>query len=629
MAILDTKDDIKDALNDAEKHFKPYFEPLDEFERLARNKPHPSVLKARLPSVTDGTLAAVVQAQPRRIIQQLPTGRVQDPLHPELALLADFIWTEQILPHACTNGEPLQKAWIASTKAKTFGSQPSHQFFNNTGEYYGGDFVLPYIKDVLPEPGKLNANDSNVVLMISWWTKNQVKRLIEREKLLKRRARERGELYESTWNLRALAELLDELQPKDEANKTANERQNDRNVPYAKLVHAFQLGRGASFFTYSPKLDKLVRARPNPDPRGCIPVKYLYDNLDLSNPLGRGAIELSGGMQNLLDSEVQRYQWTNVYNMQPALMKWGNVNKTQVKWKPNHLIDMGNDQNAKLEPLLAQSRAITDFPRNYGLMKSQILNLTNNQDTSISAESGNPSFSKTQAGVNAQQERIAVDDNYFRKQFETWFEAVAEDMLNIHFAESSGVREIKLTEEFLKRAKFNKDFTSEFFSVDGNTAVVLYDAIKTELRFKVDASTTQLKDDNDQKERLVELLELETKFPGTVKRDPLIQRIVTKLGIEDPEELLFTPEEREQQADEVTQRAPGAEETMTPTQAPAQAETPATGPQLAPEDKEIVDMMIHAGFDEEQIDKGLVMLHSGYSAEEIVDVLTRAAREAA
>src|SRR3954451_8575195 len=126
----------------------------------------------------------------------------------------------------------------------------------------------------------------------------------------------------------------------------------------------------------------------------------------------------------------------------PPLKKWGTgIADQTVKWKPNAVWDMGtNRQTSDIVPVDIATDAIRQFPQNYGLMKSQILNLTNNQDTSVSSDAGNPSFSKTQAGVNAQQQRVAVDDNYKRKQFETWWEAVVEDVVNIHFAESSGVR---------------------------------------------------------------------------------------------------------------------------------------------------------------------------------------------
>lgn len=547
MAIFSNKDDIKDALNAAEKHFKPYFEPLAEFERIARNKPHPNVIKAKLPNVTDGTLAAVIQAQPRRVIQQLPTGRVTSIDQPELSSIADFIWNKQIIPNANTSGDVLQKSWIAMTKALTYGAQPAYVFFNNSGEYYGADFVLPYIKDVMPEPGKLYANDSEYIFMNSWWTKAQIQTLIDREKQLKSNAKDRGakaqadlqtavdqakkkadketaqaayddyqpETYESGWNLTAMSDLLNALSRKPEENKSPAENK-DQTGSYARIVHVFQRGVGANFYSYSPKLDKIVRTKANPDPRGCLPIHYLYANIDLSNPLGRGSIELSGGMQNLLDSEVQSYQLNRLLGTAPPLKKWGSsiVNST-VKLKPNAVWDMGGPKTAgnDIEPVELSTDAVRSFPTNYGLMKSQILNLTGNQDTSVSGSaSANTNQSKTPQGVALQQTRINIDDNYMRKQFETFFEGLAETMLNIQFAESSGVREIELTEEFLeKQLDKEEDGPDDQGAVTidpvKKLATITYDDIKTKLKFQVNPTSTRTTDDQEQANTLLQMLQ--------------------------------------------------------------------------------------------------------------------------
>lgn len=646
-------DEIKDAFNAASKYMKPYFEPLTEFERLSRNKPHPNVQKNKMPSVTDGTLAAVVNSQPRRIIQQLPTGRVTSVSTPELAQLADFIWTNQILRNACTSGEPLQKCWIVSTKAKTYGCQPTYQFFNNNGEYYGADFMIPYIKDVFPEPGKLNANDSEYIFLQSWWTEAQVKALVDREKRLKSSAMDRGEQYDSSWNLSAMRLLLDELHPKDQTAKTPSENNKDSGTKYAQVVHLFQRGIGGKFFSYSPKLEKIIRTKVNPDPRGKLPVSYLYDTLDLSSPLGRGAIELSGGMQNLLDSEVQAYQFMRMMGMAPPLKKYGTtIANNSVKWKPFAVWDMGASKDAAdLIPVDISTDAIRSFPGNYSLMKSQILNLTNNQDTSVSAEAGNPSFSKTQAGVKTQEQRIEVDDNYFRKQFETWFEDMAECMINIHFAESSGIREVQLTDDFLKNVADPAKFQPYAqLAPDGNVAQVLYDEITgNKFQFEVDASTSQVKNDDEQKDRLVQLLELGMKFPGMFKVDPLIERIIIKSGVEDSKELLYTPDERQQMAaqQQAAQAAqapapgagpapgpgpaqpppPGAEVAQPGDQAGAPQGAPEQPGQLAPEDEQLVQSFIQAGFGEEQAMNGVQLMHAGYNHEQILQILTKSQQE--
>ncbi|WP_250523763.1 hypothetical protein, partial [Caballeronia sp. ASUFL_F2_KS49] len=64
-------------------------------------------------------------------------------------------------------------------------------------------------------------------------------------------------------------------------------------------------------------------------------------------------------------------------------------------------IDVVNNTNA----------VYTQFPNNFGLYKTQLQTLQGRTDGSVSAEAGNPSFSKTQAGVEMQQVRTNSQDN--------------------------------------------------------------------------------------------------------------------------------------------------------------------------------------------------------------------------
>lgn len=110
------------------------------------------------------------------------------------------------------------------------------------------------------------------------------------------------------------------------------------------------------------------------------------------------------------------------------------------------------DQN-DVEAVNINTTALTNFSNTYGLLKSQILNLNNFQDTSISAEVGNPGFSKTSKGVDAMSQRLGVSDNFLLQQFEAWYSDVAESAINIHMNEKSGVEELELDDDLADKIK--------------------------------------------------------------------------------------------------------------------------------------------------------------------------------
>ena len=516
MALLDP-DKFKDQYDAAHTAMRPLWDNFDEYERLARNKPHPKVVSARMPTVTDGTLSAVITAQPKRIVQQIPTGMVKSIDQPELAEITGFIWRDYILKNANYNGTPLLKSWIMLRKALTYGMQASYNFFRASGDYYGADFSIPYIRDIIFERGKTYGPDCDVLYMRQWYTPDQIQVIIDRETKLSGKAKARNEVYSGAWDVGQLKRLKDTARQKDADAATPAEREKGLVNKYIEVIHGFQSGVGAKFYSFAPDLmdgaggkesgNGIIRTRTNKDPRGKMPIEFLYADVDLSNAMGIGYPEISGGMQNLLDSEVQSYQLMQRLMLNPPVMKWGTgIRGATIKYKPNAVWDMGSDPNSKIEPVDINNHALANFPNNFGLLKSQILNMTANSQQNISAEAGNTN-SKTPAGVAAGQEHLGFDDNYLRKQYEAWWEANAETMLNIHFAETNGKREIDLTEEFLENIMPNMQPGQP---VDINEmkkkAVIDYTAIKTKLKYTVDPTTSESPDDAEQFAKLQELL---------------------------------------------------------------------------------------------------------------------------
>jgi len=535
-------EDLYQTYSDAKTFMIPLHEPFDEFERIARNKPHPGIAK-NLPKVTDGTLAALIQEQPKRIIQQIPTGKVKSDSE-WLDIMAGWVLEHEILPNANQVAALIQKAWALTSKTLTYGSQPAFVQFVNRGEYFGTDFTLPYIKDVFLEPGKLSDRDSNVIFLRSWWTKNQVESVIAKEKMLAKSAKKRGEDYETGWDIAKLEQLKGMSGQKDENSMTPNERNKQLNAGFIEIVHCFQRGIGNTFYSFSPLLgdkDNIIRTRKNKDPRGVIPIHFMYANVDLSNPLGRGSVELSGGMQNLLDSQVQSFQYMQALLMNPPIEKRGNFSKSTIKYAPAEIWDMGTDPNASVTPVKLTTEAVTSFPNNYGLIKSQILNLNSGgTDNAISASVGDPQSSKTPQGVDAQQARLGVSDNYMRKQFEDCFQEIMETAINLYFAERNGTQLITLDDETAEKLrKIAPESVNE-----KNEVQIDFDSETEKLQFEVDASTSSLKDDASERDRLVELLDLSGKYPqlaqlmGEAGTKELINRIIVKSGVEDPEKIM-------------------------------------------------------------------------------------------
>ena len=618
-----TKDNIVTLYEESKEHMRKYFDPLDEFERIARNKPSPKIGKD-LPKVTDGTLAAIIQEQPKRIIQQTPTGVVQCPDLPGIATIASTTLNDTLIPRSNTMGQPLQKSWNMVGKALTYGMQSSYTYFTNTGETMHTDFTLPYVKDVLLEKGKVYGPDCNYLFMQSWVTNHDIDAIITKEARLKKADKS----YKSSWDIKALKKLKDMGgSGKSSDQQTPDERDKGEKNGAILIVHGFQEGISEDFLSFSPDMpDDILRVKENKDPRGKMPIDFLYANIDLSNPLGRGAIELSGGVQNLIDHQMTMFQYMTTMMMGPPLQVWGNVNKRSLALKPNTIWDMGAQQNNRIEPYRVDNNAIANFPNNYGLLKSQILNLNSSMDSSVSAEAGNPGFSKTHAGVEQNQQRLSISDNYMRKQFETWWSDQNETALNLYYAEMEGTDSVPISDDM--RKELPPELLEEYTNDKGELDIKYDDIQDITFKFEVDASSSQVKEDGEAVEKLTTVLDLlrTSQNPQVLEGEArLFNAIVKEIGIENADEIFPTMNQGSAtQVDE--QGNPITDEQGNPLPPEAMGGAVQGGPpqDTAPTDEneaQFVNVLLEEGFEDEEIETALLAVRQGVPAQEILAAL--------
>lgn len=615
-------------------------EPYPEFERIAQNKPHENIENG-YPKTTDGTTASIIRKAPRRALQQLPSGVIKsDNTDDWLPIVAEFIYTNKILPYANEEYDLIQKCWTATEKAMTFGAAVSLTTFVNHDGFFSPDMTIPYWGDVFIQPGKKSGYDCEYVFIRTWFQPEDIDALISREQKLKKQAKSRGEEYESSWDIAALKEVKDAVETKDEQGTNPTEDDRGLTPEGIELIIGFQNGVGSKFYTFNPKKKKIVRTKQNRDPRGKMPLDWLYADVDGNNPLGRSVVELIGGLQNLIDSDMQMYQFNRALMLAPPIVKRGTFSKSKIVYKPNAIIDLGSDMQARIDPLNVDTTAVTNYPNLYGLQKSQLLNLISSPDSSISAEVGNPGFSKTHAGVEQQNQLVSVDDNYTRKMIEAWFEHWSETAINMHFAERSGVEELQLDDRTVQKLKKLTEKGIEVPNFDPETGMILidYDQTTDVLHFRVDASTSKLKTDGEQLEAITLLLERLEASPMLTQlivqgnEDKIIgawNSIVSASGVENPELLSVDIEEwKEQQAqmqEQMAMQEQLANEQAMQQQAHAQeVEQNALPAEIVEptEDDMLAAQLSEMGFAPEVIKEALEMADEGYTSDEILGALT-------
>lgn len=609
------------------KESKDYTEKLTknfpEYARIKRNEPHPDI-PARFPKTTDGTTASIIDKTPKRVIQQLPTGKIESDVdYDPLIVLADYIYREKILPRANLEYDLIQKCWNTVEDGMAFGAKAIYTALTlNDGELIP-DYIPIYWGDISIQPGKKSGYDSRYIFMRSWWQSSDVDILIEEEIERKRLAKEAGQKYESAWDIEALRSIQTAITAKDDSATTPDEKKLSIDASGIEIVTAMQVGRGAKFYTFNPDTEEIIRTKVNKDPRGKIPVDWYYYDTDGNSPLGRGIMTLIAPLQDLIDSDMQAYQYNRAMALQPPLIV-KNVNPARIIYAPGAINKL--EENGRIEAMSIDTSAIRDYPSLYGLQKSQLLNLVNSPDTSISSEVGNPGFGKTPTAIKTQNESISVDDNAVRKSFEAFFENWSETAINMWFSERDGVETLAVDEETAnKLRKLN-------YPVDENNITEIdYSTITDEraLHFLINASTSKVNSETAQLEALQMLVNTLDSSAGLSEVVPIEKKlaawnaIVANSGIEMSDDLKVSGEElKKMKAESMQAQAMGEElpeEELLPEELPKEMVEPL--PEELPEisdDEVISNALLEMGVDEDLVAEVPAMIEKGYTNEEVL-----------
>lgn len=454
MQYLDVSD-LSDAYIAAQLNARRSWIKYDEFERLAANEVRTD-LPTNMPKVNDGSLAASLRKVPKRIIAQPLTGTIKAVDRDEdwVAKLVDIILANSIIPNANTDAPFLSKWQTALKNALIYGSQPIYTFFTQHGTYTGADMSLPYVRNVYLEPGKVSDLSSDFIFMDSFYTKLQMKRLVDKAIADQKQVDEENlEASDLIWDPKVLGDIYDAGPTgKDSQNMTASERTgiNRNEKGLYKLTTCFNRGYEAPFYTFSPNFaNKVAGTQENSNPTGDVPIIYLYADEDLINPYGTGMVQNAGATQNVLDNLTQVDVLSTQIGAQPPLDIHGDRTTTRLsslQYSPRAYWFTGN---ASVTPVVHQNpNFYGQLPNRIALYKSQLQYQTGTFDNTVpalpGAASGASGPSKTPQGVSASQSIMDADDSFMQQRVGEAYQRVIKSMVNIHMNNMEGSQLLRL-----------------------------------------------------------------------------------------------------------------------------------------------------------------------------------------
>lgn len=471
--------------------------PFPEFARMADNKAQQG-LPQHYPDVTSGLVAGIIQKVPKTAIQQLPTGLVEtDDNNDWLPIVAQFIYTNKILPLADEEYSLFEKCHLLIEAGETFGAAASYTRFD--GKKLSPDVELIYWGDLFIPAGKKSGNSCNYLFYRTWWEKSDIEALIDDESKRAAAAKKRKEEYTPTWDTEALKSIVDDYTQKDLQATTPTEHDRGLDATGIELVTGFQVGVGAKFYTFSPQSQKIVRTKINNDPRGKMPIQWFYYDIDGTNPLGRGIPQLIGPMVNLYDTRLQMQAFGDALSLAPPVIEYMEASD-RFEYLPNKVVKTNNSEY-KVVPVNVKATSTPDFIAGQNFLQSQIYGLVNTPHTGVSATNSTVGDGKTPAALDMQQNVLDVDINAVVKHFESWWKDQSESLINCWFAERHGKEILQLDEETadkLQQLTPTADFDPAKAINAQNQLIIDYDTATPALKFRVNPGTSKQEDDKEQ-----------------------------------------------------------------------------------------------------------------------------------
>jgi len=619
------KDELKELNEESKKDAYEWRKNYSEYERLADNGLLDD-LDENLPEVNDGSLAAALFKLPKRVVDDNLTGRFRalDADDAWITELANIYWENKILPNANAQAPYQRKIKDVVRKSAIYGGQPVISLLMDKGDTTSADFIVPYCQDVRLEPGKASDMDSDIIFWDIYYTKKQVRDLIEQAE-----AEIKEKSTENKWNVKALKKILEANQEEERDQREDHEDRQDRSVTKGgiKFCIAFQRGVKAPFYMYHMSSDTVVREWENPDPTGDIPVKYMYCYQDFNNPYGIGIVRLAGGTQNVLDIMRQYDVLSTQLGIRPPKMIMGNedeVDEDSMIYAQDQNWYVGN---AKVDIVEMANQVYNQLPTRIGMYKTSLNQIIPTGDTSISAESGDPSYSKTPAGVKFQAASLSIDDEDFKDNLHEFFESLAKNLINLTFANMQGSDLLKLTDderEILEKAGL--EFPVNEMGEPTNELEIIWDEARATFDFELDAEDSKAKDEEKRLEGLLRIVELRATDP-TVEQSLAMSGKRLNLGELFTTIISLTTDNAKIIEDVDPQEMAGMQQgqmmqEMMQGQAPQEA---AQAPQVSPEEAQanMEAVMAEYGVDQETAAEALMMEEEGVPPEQIAQALNR------
>ena len=487
MSKLKDPNKVFKLLTESKSFMEEHTADFDRNQRLKDGRPKPNI-PANYPRVTDKTLSKMIHDTPKRVFQKTPDFEVDTGATKFEDIVAEYLLNEEFINGQDQGYSFYQKLINTGRDAGAFGVCAVYSPFEFVNGAYRIGFIPIYWGDLFLEAYTTGVNASNFHIIRQWKTEQDMQNIIDDE----------DEDSDDGWDREAIREAI-----KNHAT-TPKDYTNVDQIGSSDLYEVYTYISKNEFITFSTAGgDKIFRKRDNKSRRKR--VVGLYYDFDGDKPLGRSMVDIGGDLQDLIDSDMQAYQFNRALALQPPVIVSGDLDGGEGIYMPNNVL-VSDDPDSAVREISISTTAIENYPQLYALQKSQLNALIPNaSDTTISSEAtGGLSSSKTSTGIKQNQNTENLSDNFFFKNAEAFLGAWAENALNTYMNEFKGIIEIQLNNVYAQKAR-----AEDPTKVSPTGLVRLDCSVVTKIKVKVTSGSTRDVARDEDNQRLAALINME------------------------------------------------------------------------------------------------------------------------
>lgn len=402
------------------------------------------------PYIADMALASLSRQYPRNVIQKMPAmhALANKLKHGAHTVILDYLLRNNILNENTFGKSLLQKFWLATEYAVTYGFCPAYTPFRKKGNVYGAPLELVPYSDIGLTPYVLDANESDSYYITNWWSKFDIKSKIA--------------VASDTngWIKENLEYFLENSKPENRASQDKTNTINlideaDSSFERYKVITKFQ--RGTSDKPGKMTMvggGKVLRQQEIKSLTGYPRLMFLVVDPDWQRPFGRSRAKLAMPYWALSTSYMRSSAYMNEYNLNPAKLIKGLRGVAKVELTPGNDIDAGDNPNAEVRPITLETNTLMQATNLIQSNTAAIQSVFGQVNGSVGFGSGKDAgISRAPGWAKVQQAATDVDSNYNRRLLEDFIRQYAVNALDVIVSNYTGVETLLLDDEALTQIK--------------------------------------------------------------------------------------------------------------------------------------------------------------------------------